>query len=150
MMSSICLYEASNNLISSPLPEMPNPKCVSFSNTKKPLAAILASMGNTYSSSAPLLSCKRKPDKEISASEELYNSTQSVPLEQTSLIYNPATIGFSSLLLVSSSTMEARVLTSSGVMPMAVACARRSLFQKRSCSFFIRLKKSSTLISQYT
>ena len=37
------------------------------------------------------------------------------------LMYSPATIGFSSLLLVSSSTMEARVQTSSGVMPIAVA-----------------------------
>ena len=59
-------------------------------------------------------------------------------------------IGKRCLLYTSSSTMEARVLTSSGVMPMAVACDRRSLFQKRSCSSFIRLKNSSTLISQYT
>ena len=57
---------------------------------------------------------------------------------------------FSSLLLVSSSTMEARVQTSSGVMPMAVARARRSSFQNRWCSVCIRLKNSSTLISQYT
>ena len=42
--------------------------------------------------------------------------------------------------------MEASVLTSSGVMPMAVACDRRSLFQKRLCSSFIRLKNSSTLL----
>ena len=57
---------------------------------------------------------------------------------------------FSALLLVSSSTMEASVQISSGVIPIAWAFESRSLFQNLSCSFFIRAKKSAALTSQYT
>ena len=65
-------------------------------------------------------------------------------------MYMPATIGFSALLAVSSSTMEARVTTSFGVNPAASAKRSLSLFQNMVFSFCMRFMKSSRLVFQYT
>ena len=57
---------------------------------------------------------------------------QGMPVRRR-LIYMPATMGFSALLAVSSSTMEAKVTTSFGVNP--AASARRSFLRSRMWCF---------------
>ena len=63
-------------------------------------------------------------------------------------IDNPATIGYSSAYVASSSTMEARVETCIGVRPILRAFSIRSPFQKKSYSFFMRFSRLSMFVSQ--
>ena len=61
----------------------------------------------------------------------------------------PATIGFSALLAVSSSIMEASVMISLQDRPVSCALFRRSSDQKFWFSLIIRCMKSSRLVFQY-
>ena len=64
--------------------------------------------------------------------------------------YIPAIIGRSCSLVDSCSTIEAKMYTSLGVKPAALACALRLEVQNASYSFFMRLSNFCGVMSQYT